>query len=355
MQEGDEIKIKIRSKIKRGTQKSSKCIPDGFSREILHDTFVIRGYPESIMRIFTIALAGLMAVLACTGCASPRSQRPRKILVLSKSSNYEHSAIHRTGDQLSVAEATLKTLGEKNNLEFTFTKDGGLFTAENLAHYDAFLFYTTGDLTESGTDHNPPMPPGGKAALLAAIKQGKGFVGVHSATDTFHSPGNRNIDAARFRNDGTNVDPYIQMIGGEFIIHGGQQKARMICADAKFPGMGAMPADFGPLEEWYTLKNFAPDLHVLLAQDTSTMQKTGNNYCYDRPPYPATWAHPYGKGRVFYTSMGHREDVWSNPVFQQILLGGINWAVRNVNADVTPNLHRVAPEADHLPQYRPGN
>ena len=318
----------------------------------MHGGFVNGGYSSSIMKTFTIALAGLMAALACAGCASPRSQRARKILVFSKSSNYEHSAIHRTGGQLSFAEETLKKIGEKNNLEFTFTKDGGLFTAENLAQYDAFLFYTTGDLTESGTDHNPPMPPGGKAALLAAIRKGKGFVGVHSATDTFHSPGNREIDAARFRNDGTNADPYIQMIGGEFVIHGGQQKARMICADAKFPGMQALPADFGPMEEWYTLKNFAKDLHVILAQDTSNMQKTGGDYCYDRPPYPATWAHPYGKGRVFYTSMGHREDVWSNPVFQQILLGGINWAARNVNANVAPNLSRVAPQADQLPKYR---
>jgi type 1 glutamine amidotransferase len=145
------------------------------------------------------------------------------------------------------------------------------------------------------------------------------------------------------------------MIGGEFVIHGSQQKARMICDDPLFPGIKGMPADFGPLEEWYTLKSFASDLHVILAQDTAKMDKTGGNYCYDRPPYPVTWAHLYGKGRVFYTSMGHREDVWSNPVFQQILLGGINWAAGNVNADVTPNLKAAAPEADRLPAYRPGN
>jgi type 1 glutamine amidotransferase len=81
-------------------------------------------------------------------------------------------------------------------------------------------------------------------------------------------------------------------------------------------------------------------------------KKTGGDYCYDRPNYPATWAHHYGQGRVFYTSMGHRDDIWKSPVFQQILLGGINWAVGNVNADVTPNLKQAAPEADQLPKYR---
>jgi type 1 glutamine amidotransferase len=90
-------------------------------------------------------------------------------------------------------------------------------------------------------------------------------------------------------------------------------------------------------------------LHVLLIQDTSNMEKTGGNHCYDRPPYPATWAHRYGKGRVFYTSMGHREDVWTNPVFQQVLLGGINWAVGRVKADVTPNINKVTPQASVLP------
>jgi len=114
--------------------------------------------------------------------------------------------------------------------------------------------------------------------------------------------------------------------------------------------MDAVPDDFGPLEEWYSLKDFQPNLHVLLVQDTSTMNKTGNNRsAYDRPNYPSTWARAYGKGRVFYTSMGHRDDIWTNPVFQSVLTGGINWAVGNVKADVTPNLEKAAPDANTLP------
>ena len=120
--------------------------------------------------------------------------------------------------------------------------------------------------------------------------------------------------------------------------------------DKSFPGMSAVPDDFGPQEEWYSLKNFAPDLHVLLVQDTSTMGKAGGNEtAYDRPNYPSTWAHMYGDGRVFYTSMGHRDDIWTNPVFQQVLVGGIKWAVHDVDADVTPNLEQAAPEASTLP------
>jgi type 1 glutamine amidotransferase len=264
---------------------------------------------------------------------------PRKILFFSKSAGFQHDMIKEKNGQPSDAQKILTELGQKNNFQFTFTKDGSVFTPENIAQYDAFFFYTTGDLTQPGTDKNPPMSQEGKAAFLEAIHNGKGFIGTHSATDTFHS------------HDDADPDPYIKMIGAEFIIHGSQQKARQIVADKKFPGLSAVPDDFGPLEEWYSLKNFQPDLHVLLVQDTSTMKRDagGDRAGYDRPNYPSTWARKYGKGRVFYTSMGHRLDVWTNPVFQSVLLGGINWAVGNVKADVAPNLKQAAPEASVLP------
>ena len=73
---------------------------------------------------------------------------------------------------------------------------------------------------------------------------------------------------------------------------------------------------------------------------------------YERPKYPATWARKHHKGRVFFTSMGHREDVWQSPRFQELLLGGLSWALGNVDADITPNLQEVAPEAKELPKQR---
>lgn len=274
--------------------------------------------------------------------------KTKHVLFFSKSSGYEHSVIKKSGDEPGYAERILHEIGEKNNIEFTFTKDGRVFTPKNIAKYDAFFFYTTGDLTESGTDGNPAMSPEGKAAFLDAIRKGKGFIGTHSATDTFHSPGNKEHGEARYQPDGDRADPYVKMIGAEFIKHGEQQASHMICEDKKFPGMAAVGFDFSPVEEWYSLKDFAPDLHVLLVQETSGMK--GN--MYQRAPYPATWARMHGKGRVFYTSMGHREDIWTDPVFQKVLAGGINWAVRNVNADVKPNFKKVTPRANELPSSK---
>ena len=276
----------------------------------------------------------------------------KKVLVFTKSSGFQHDAVKLEGPPgHGFACPVLRKLGAKNKIELTFSKDGTLFTSEYLAQFDGFVFYTTQDLTqaktEAGADGLPPMTADGKAALLQAIKDGKGFVGVHSATDTFQAPGTAVYGPGRHQSDGDKADPFIKMLGGEFINHGAQQAGRLSVADTKFPGMSAVPADFGMYDEWYSLKNFAPDLHVLLVQNTARMV----GEVYVRPPYPSTWARMEGKGRVFYTSMGHREDVWNHPTFQSILEGGLNWSLGRVDADVTPNLDKVAPGANELPKY----
>ena len=225
-------------------------------------------------------------------------------------------------------------MGKRAGFEVECSQDGRVFDGD-LDQYDAIAFYTSGDLTLPADKKNtPPMSPAGKERLLAAIAAGKGFVGFHSATDSFHSPGERNAIQA-------DVDPYIAMIGGEFVTHGRQQEAAVSVACPKFPGMEGVPKPWRLMEEWYAMKNFAKDLHVILVQETQGME--GDPYA--RPPFPATWARKHDKGRVYYTSFGHRDDIWTNPLVQQVILGGFAWVMGNVDADVTPNLDRAAPKA----------
>jgi type 1 glutamine amidotransferase len=273
----------------------------------------------------------------------------RKILFFSKSSGFEHPVISYKDGQPSHAEKVLLEMGAKNNWEFTFSKDGSLFSPAYLAKFDALFFYTTGNLLETGTDGHPGMTEAGKQALLDAVQGGKGFIGSHSASDTFHTNNESKKGPERYRNFGAAADPYIRMLGGEFIKHGAQQNATMRCVDPKFPGLEKYAAGFDLKEEWYSLKDFSEDLHVLLVQETESMKGIE----YERPAFPATWARMHGKGRVFYTSMGHREDVWTNPLFQDILAGGIHWACGNLNADVTPNLSAVAPGWAQNPPFPP--
>ena len=280
------------------------------------------------------ALAAASPFFAKTLSAAPAQNRP-KILFFTKSAGFEHSVVKREGESPAYAERVLKEFAGAAGFDVEATKDGTVFDGD-LDKYAAFFFYTTEDLTQAGNDKTPPMSKAGKQRLLDAIAAGKGMLGSHCASDTFHSPGDR-------RKQQETPDPYIAMLGGEFISHGPQQEAKMRVVDAKFPGM-TTEAEFKLNEEWYSLKNFASDLHVLLVQETAGMQ--GQDY--QRPPYPATWIRKHDKGRVFYTSMGHREDVWSNPLFQAIVIGGLRWATGQVEADLTPNLQTVTPKAVEL-------
>ncbi len=291
--------------------------------------------------------------LGLAGCASEESccspAKSKKVLFFSKSSGFEHSVIKRSDGQPSFVEKQLAKLGPDHDIEFTSSKDGSLFNEEYCEGFDAFFFYTTGDLTEAGTDKQPAMSPEGKKALLHAVHRGKGFVGCHCATDTFHSravPGAPPTDADKFKNFGDKADPYIRMLGGEFLGHGKQQPSNVKIVDAKFPGFGGAGAGFTMTEEWYSLKDFQSDLHVILLNDTAGME----GWQYQRVPYPSTWARMHGRGRVFYTSMGHREDVWENPLFQEMLFGGIHWSARNAGVDVKPNINEVAPHCLELPR-----
>ena len=270
-----------------------------------------------------------------------------QVLFFTKSSEYEHAVIREKDGQPSLATIVLSELGQKHGFEITTTKHGTIFTKDKLARYDVLVFFTTGDLTQEGRDKNQPMPADGKELVLQAIESGKGFVGIHSAADTFHS------GPDRFVADGAATDPYLKMLGGEFIRHGKQQVGRLVCADPKFPGLAGHEKPGDLHEEWYSFKNLSPDLHVLQWLATWSVRNTGGDSVYRRPPYPVTWARTHGKGRVFYTALGHREDVWQSAAFQDLLAGGIRWAARKVEADVTPNVADVTPGYAELPPQDP--
>jgi uncharacterized protein len=266
----------------------------------------------------------------------------KKVLFFTKSSGFQHSVIARKGDKLGLAERVLTEIGKEHGFEVVASKDGRLFEPDQIGQWDAFVFETTGDLTTTGPqDKSPPISSDGEKAFYDAIREGKGFMGMHCATDTFGHHGKRNKGAQ---------DPYIQMIGGEFIKHGDQQPSRIDIVSPSFPGIahgfGTSGSSFTITDEWYALKNFPDDLHVILVQGTEGMKGP----MYQRPNFPITWARAHGKGRVFYTSMGHREDVWENPMYQALLLGALGWTTGRIDASIEPNIRKVTPKYDELPK-----
>ena len=276
----------------------------------------------------------------------------KSVLVFTKSSGWEHDVVKRTDGKPSLVDDSVTALGDKHGFHVGVTKDGRVFETDKLHSYAAVVFFTTGDLTTLGTDGKPPMSSEGKKKLLEAIHNGMGFVGVHAAADTFHPLPDPPDRSNRYIAHGEQQDPYLKMLGAEFIVHGSDprlQDANLIVNDAKFPGLEGVQSPVSFNEEWYSLKDFQPDLHVILTLDTHGMK----GECYQRSPYPITWARMHGKGRVFYMAMGDRPENWKNDFFLNLLGGGIRWAIGDVNATLDGNLKQADPGYAEIPPKQP--
>jgi type 1 glutamine amidotransferase len=191
---------------------------------------------------------------------------------------------------------------------------------DQLKNIDAVIFAnTTGDL---------PLPD--KEGFLKWIEAGHAFIGMHSASDTWHG-----------------FPAFAEMLGGEFKTHGAQVGVDLIRVDKEHPATRGLPDPWKlNLEEMYQFKNYDQKrVHDLWAMDKHPNDKTPGHF-------PVSWTRMAGKGRVFYTSLGHREDIWDadpamkdrkNPPetakqYQQHILGGIKWALGLEKGDATPQV-----------------
>jgi type 1 glutamine amidotransferase len=297
---------------------------------------------------------------ALTGAGLALSNRllaakEKSVLVFTKSSGWEHDVVKRINGKPCIVDDAITELGNRHGFKVGVTKDGRIFENKEFQSYAAVVFYTTGDLTTLGTDGKPPMTAQGKQALLDAVRGGMGFVGVHAAADTFHTQPDPKDLSNRYIAHGEDEDPYLKMLGAEFIIHGQDkdprlQTANVMVNDPKFPGLEGATPPVSFTEEWYSLKDFVPDMHVILTLDTHTM----NCAAYQRAPYPVAWARMHGKGRVFYVAMGDRPENWKNEFFLNVLDGGIRWSIGDANAQLDANLKQAAPGyAEIPPKYPP--
>lgn len=134
----------------------------------------------------TISLTTLGLCALPQGWLAAAEKRKQKVLYFTRSAGFEHSVVKRENGKLAWSERILTELGQKHGFEVLCTKDGRVFDGD-LDQYDAIAFYTSGMLTEPDKLNDPPMTPNGKKRLLEAIAAGKGFVGFHACTDSFHT------------------------------------------------------------------------------------------------------------------------------------------------------------------------
>jgi type 1 glutamine amidotransferase len=184
----------------------------------------------------------------------------------------------------------------KVGIRLKYTDDVAALTAENLANYDALaIFRDSGDL-----------PPKQEAALVEFIQGGKGLVAIHCASHCFR-----------------NSDRYTALVGGRFLRHGtGVFRARII--DAQHPAIRGVKS-FESWDETYVHNQLAGDIRVLMVRE----EKDG----YE----PYTWVREEGKGRVFYTALGHDEHSWKQPGFHRLLEQGIRWAAGHPSPHPSPS------------------
>jgi type 1 glutamine amidotransferase len=242
-----------------------------------------------------------------------REVEKKKLLYVTTAAGFAHSS-------RPLSREVVTKLGRDSGLfEATTTDSTELITPEGLKGFDAVLFYTTGDVEQF------PLTRENREHLIAWVKEGHAFAGVHSATDTYKD-----------------WEPYWEMIGGSFDGHPWHESITVDVEDPSHPAAYHVPHGWEITDEIYQFKNYARDrIHVILSMRDVSVKGKGKRADND---YAISWCRNFGEGRVFYTSLGHREDVWTNPTYQAHLLGGLLWALGLAAGDATPGLPKPGNE-----------
>lgn len=242
-------------------------------------------------------LCKLLAVFTCLiafGCSSPNhvGQSPSKeavVLVFYKTAGYYHESIP---DGLKA----LQKLGSENRMGVDTTNDARRFTAEGLKKYDAVVFLnTTQDVLDTLQQQ----------ALEQYIRSGKGFVGIHAATDTEYK-----------------WPWYNKLVGAYFSSHPKIQDARIQVVNKQHPSTSFLPDVWERRDEWYNFKELNPQVTVLANLDEQSYQGGTNG-----ANHPIAWYHEFDGGRAWYTAGGHTSESYSEPLFLQHILGGLQYAI----------------------------
>ena len=280
------------------------------------------------LAIVLLAVTGLSAQTASTsGQAS--ADKPKKLLFLTHAALYKHTS-------LGPAENAVIELGKTGGYEVTTVEgykqdpkqlDFAFLTPEYLSQFDGVMMMTNGNL---------PFSDAQKKLLTEFVRGGKALIGAHCASLTFY-----------------NYPEFGEMLGGYFNRNLPQGSIAVLkVEDGKHPATKMLGTGWPLVDEFYLFgtapwdaarpddnidvlfKNKIPmgfsrdKVHVLLSLDTEHMDMSKQPNLKRGGDYPQAWTKEVGKGRTFYTSLGHRDDLWSSDaVFRAHINGGIRWAL----------------------------
>lgn len=230
--------------------------------------------------------------------ASAQRNGQFRALLFTKTNGFHHESIH-------AGVAAIKQLGDRHFFAVEWHEDPNRFSDENLSRYDVVIFLnTTGDILNDAQ----------QAAFEKYIQSGKGFVGIHSATDTEYE-----------------WEWYTKLIGRMFYSHPATQSAVLNVVDRRFPGLDRMPDKLLWTDEWYHFtEEKTTGLNYLITVDESTysakINRGGTEVNGMGAFHPISWYHDFDGGRAFYTALGHVPLTFSDQSFLDHLYGGIFWA-----------------------------
>jgi len=271
----------------------------------------------------------LLVIVLAAASFSASAQAPKKLLFLTHAALYKHTS-------LGPAEKAVTELGKAGGFEVTTVEgykqdakqlDFSFLTPEYLAGFDGVMMMTNGNL---------PFTDAQKKNLIDFVRGGKAFIGAHCAALTFY-----------------NHPEFGEMLGGYFNRNLPQGTIAVLkVEDSKHPATRMLGPSWPLVDEFYLFgtapwdaarpddnidvlfKNKIPmgfsreRVHVLLSLDTERMDLTKQPHLKRGGDYPQAWTREFGTGRTFYTSLGHRDDIWSSDaVFRAHIAGGIRWAL----------------------------
>jgi type 1 glutamine amidotransferase len=253
----------------------------------------------------------------------------KHILVIGETKGFEHNSV-------SPAMAAIFSMGKESGLWDTMLRtDTELLTkkefknnGKNLNYFDAVVFAsTTGELDMDATQ---------KQDLISFVKEdGKGFVGIHAALDTNYT-----------------WPEYGEMIGGWFDQHPWMTfNAPIINEDPGFPAVSHFPRAFTKYDEIYQTKAWSrSNVNVLLSLDASKLNYEGNPRVHRTDhDFAVAWSKLYGKGRVFYSTLGHTEEAWDDPDIRRMYFEAIKWTLGMTEGSTTSHPAPAASAASPTP------
>lgn len=231
-----------------------------------------------------------LASFLCFRAFGQKKNVEKNVLVFAKTGGFRHSSI-------PVGKLAILKLGKENGLTIDTTENASLFKDANLRKYGAVVFLNTTGLVLNAEQ---------KGAFERFIRAGGGYVGIHAATDSDHS-----------------WPWYIELSGALFESHPDQDTVETKVIRRDHRSMEGFPEHWWIKDELYNFKSVSKDIKVLLTIDEKKYEG-GNMGDF----HPMAWFHEFDGGRAFYTAFGHREDLYTNPVFLKHLQGGLLYALK---------------------------